>query len=115
MLEQLRQSDITQVSLHMLVSNDAALRLYTAHGFSILCVIREYYDLDDGSRDAYWMRKDLTKSPHISEARIFATSIREGPWPLGLNFVTFTTLLLALFLALLLFSMSQLAKYGSNA
>lgn len=95
----------------MLTTNVAALRLYSAYGFSILCMIREYYELEDGPKDAYWMRKDMTKQLHISESPIFAPSVREGPWPLGLNFLAFTMLIFAIFSMILFVALTQWAKF----
>lgn len=110
MLQQLRDCDISQVSLHMLSTNDAALRLYSSFGFTIICRISDYYIIDKQAEEAYWLRKDLTKPSQISEAPIIASRIRAGPWPFGMTFENFFMLVFALLTLLLLLLISRWRK-----
>lgn len=114
LLKQLRACDISQVSLHVLFSNDAALRLYAKYGFDILCRIQNYYSLGNQTQDAFWMRKDLTKLDRPNDISLVASPIRNGPWPLGLSFEMFILVIFAVFVLLTTVGWSQFALRRLN-
>lgn len=45
--------DVADIGLHVQASNEGAMRLYTAHGFTIVEHLPDYYDID-GSMHAAW-------------------------------------------------------------
>lgn len=99
-----------QISLHVLRSNHNAVRFYCAHGFEIVCLLKEYYNIADDIGDAFWLRRDLTKAKTIFEPPVFEHSIRSGPWPLGLSFEGVLISVLALSSAFLLLVTALLSQ-----
>jgi hypothetical protein len=112
MLSQLRSCEIHQISLHVLRSNDSAVRLYSSHGFEIVCMLKDYYSLSNQSGDAYWMRMDLSKPKRTFEAPLFDHSVRVGPWPFGMSFEIFILLIFAgISLLLFLYYANMMKQY----
>lgn len=108
----MRDCDLTQVSLHMLTTNEPALRLYSGFGFKVLCRLTNYYHIYDTPEDGYWLRKDLRKVSAISEPPVIAPNIRLGPWPFGLSFENFFLLVFACLSLLTLIIVTQQVRYN---